>query len=87
MKECIDEIVLQQSRNFETVKEIVSENSLLAVHTKSSHADMYKLTLKLVAKLEKIFRNNNFVKYLTNKQKGELTKKVESLAIILNPPK
>ncbi|MFZ3578051.1 ParB N-terminal domain-containing protein [Virgibacillus sp. DJP39] len=85
-KECIDQIIEQHTKNYETVKEIVSESSLKAGYTKSNHTFMHNLTLVLIKKIERIFRNRYYVDYLSDKQKGKLTKSLRSLILILNPP-
>ncbi|MEC2159748.1 ParB/Srx family N-terminal domain-containing protein [Virgibacillus halodenitrificans] len=86
VKECIDKIIIQQSRNYETVKEIISEDGLQAGYTKISHSYMHTLTLKLLTRVQKFLRNKHYVKHLSNKQKAELTAKVRDLLMILNPP-
>jgi len=86
LKECIDQIIKQQSKDYENVKEIVSENSLQAGYTKSSHTFMHNLTLNLLARIEKIFNNSHYVNYLSNKQKDQLIKSLRNLLLILNPP-
>jgi ParB-like nuclease domain len=84
--ECLEEIIVQQSRNYENVKEVVNEKSLQAGYSKSSHTFVHKLTLKLLTRVESIFRNKYYVQSLSKKQKSELTKKVRSLLMSLDPP-
>lgn len=84
--ECIDEIILQQSRNYETVKGVLSEKALQAGYSKSTHTFMHNLSLKLLTRIEKIFRNNFYVKYLSEKQKSELTTSIQNLLLILKLP-
>ncbi|AVR00279.1 hypothetical protein OBCHQ24_15110 [Oceanobacillus iheyensis] len=84
--ECLEEIIVQQSRNYENVKEVVNEKSLQAGYSKSSHTFVHKLTLKLLTRAESIFRNKYYVQSLSKKQKSELTKKVRSLLMSLDPP-
>ncbi|WP_421662699.1 ParB N-terminal domain-containing protein [Lysinibacillus telephonicus] len=86
VKDCINEIILQQSRNYDTVKEIINEHNLQARYTKSSHTSMHNLVLKLLARIEKIFRNNYYIKNLSTNEKDELKKSVRNLDLILNPP-
>ncbi|RFU69526.1 chromosome partitioning protein ParB [Peribacillus saganii] len=85
-KQCIDQIIEQYTKNYETVKEVVNENSLQARYIKSSHTFMHNQTLELIKKIERIFSNPYYVDYLSNKQKYLLTKSLKDLILILNPP-
>jgi len=84
-KHCIDQIIEEHNKNYETVKEIMIESSLKAGYTKSSHTFMHKLTLDLVKKIESILSNHYYLDYLSNRQKALLTKSLRNLILILNP--
>ncbi|WP_404427731.1 ParB N-terminal domain-containing protein [Ureibacillus chungkukjangi] len=84
--ECINHIIEHQSRNFNAVREIIHEISLLDEYNESSHKVIYNLTLKLIGKLEKILSNSIFLRYLSTKQKSKLNKELSILFILLNPP-
>ncbi|GAE36649.1 ParB/RepB/Spo0J family partition protein [Halalkalibacter akibai] len=86
VKECVNQIIEQQSKNYETVKEIVCENSLQAKYTKSSHTFMYNLTLVLIKRIERIFSIRNYAANLSVKQKENLSKSLTNLILVLNPP-
>ncbi|WP_138420441.1 ParB/RepB/Spo0J family partition protein [Aquibacillus sediminis] len=86
VKECVNQIIEHQSKNYETVKEIVSENSLQAKYTKSSHTFMYNLTLVWIKNLERVFSIRNYMDYLSDRQKLKLTKSLKNLILMLNPP-
>jgi ParB-like chromosome segregation protein Spo0J len=86
LKECIDKIIVKQSKIYETVKEIVSENSLQARYTEGSHTFIHNLTLNLFTRIGRIFNNTYYISYLSNKQKDQLTKSLRNLLLILNPP-
>ncbi|WP_299093871.1 ParB/RepB/Spo0J family partition protein [uncultured Metabacillus sp.] len=86
LKQCIDQIIEQQNKVYENVKEIVSENSLQAGYTKSSHIFMHNLILSLLTRIEKIFNSSYYVKYLSNKQKDQLITSLRNLLLIINPP-
>ncbi|MCG3418228.1 ParB/Srx family N-terminal domain-containing protein [Oceanobacillus jordanicus] len=84
--ECFEEIIVQKSRNYENVKDVVNEKALQAGYTKGSHTFVHNLILSLLTRVERIFKNNYYVQKLSKKQKSELTKKVRSLLMILDPP-
>ncbi|TYS17721.1 ParB/RepB/Spo0J family partition protein [Rossellomorea vietnamensis] len=85
-KECIDQIIEQHTKNYETVKEFVCESSLRAGYSKSSHTFMHNLTLNLLSRIEKIFNNGYYVNYLSTQQKAKMTKLLQNLLQTLNPP-
>lgn len=86
VKECIDLIIEQQSKNYESVGEIVSETNLQSRYNRSSHTTVHNLNLNLLIRIEKIFKNKNYVDYLSKKQKDKLAKSFQNLILILNPP-
>ncbi|KAB7671688.1 ParB/RepB/Spo0J family partition protein [Bacillus sp. B1-b2] len=86
LKECIDQIIEQYTKNYETVKEVVCESSLRAGYTKSSHTFMHNITLNLLARIEKILNNAYYVNNLSTKQKDKLTNSLHNLLQTINPP-
>ncbi|MBB5174548.1 ParB/RepB/Spo0J family partition protein [Texcoconibacillus texcoconensis] len=85
-KPCIDQIVERKSTDYDVVKEIVNENSLLAGYSRRSHTFMHNLTLDFITRIEKLFKNNYYVNYLSKDQKEKLTKSFQKLILYLNPP-
>lgn len=85
-KDFIDEVILQQFQENDAIKEIVHKNSLEAEYTNKSHTFMHNLNLRLLTKVEKTLSNYNYFNYLSNSQKGELSKSVQKIRLILNPP-
>lgn len=85
-KECIDEIIVQKSQEYDSIREVVHKNSLEAKYTKYSHTFMHTLNLRLLKKVEKILSINNYLNYLSNGQKVELDKSFRNILLILNPP-
>ncbi|ASN04304.1 ParB/RepB/Spo0J family partition protein [Virgibacillus necropolis] len=86
IKKCIDQVIEKQSKDYETVKEVVNENSLQAGHTKSGHTFMHNLNLNLITRIEKVFKNRYYVNYLSDKQKDQLIKSLRNLILTLKPP-
>lgn len=79
VKECIDEIIVEHLRNYETMKEIVYENSLKAGYIDSSHTYLFSLTINLLTRVQRIFNNKYFINNLSYKQKAVLNTTIRDL--------
>ncbi|WP_080843923.1 hypothetical protein [Cytobacillus gottheilii] len=86
VKEWVNQIIEQQTKNYENVKEIVYENSLQAKYTIRAHTFMYNLTLTLIKRIEGIFSITNFTANLSPKQKEKLSQGFTNVLLLLNPP-
>jgi ParB-like chromosome segregation protein Spo0J len=85
-KACIDEIIVQQSKEFDAIREVVHKNSLEEKYTKYSHTFMHNITLSKLTKVEKNLSNRNYLNYLSSGQRLEINKSVQKILLILNSP-
>jgi len=81
---CLDEIIQSKPENYENVKTIVHKNRLIGGYHKSSHTSIHNSTLKHFDAIKENLTIQNYVQFLSQKQKDELKNFTHGIIRCLN---